>query len=181
MNEEWRDIKDYEGVYKVSDAGRIKSLERTLPRGRYNTTKVWKERIISQQIRNGYCVVYLNKKGKNKTFQVSRLVASAFVDGEEDKLIVNHIDEDKLNNVASNLEWCTQHENVNHSIERLRNSRRSNTGERYISFCKKSKMFVLQIRRSEKSELTFYHKSTYKTLEEAKKQKDLILSEIDFN
>ena len=103
MIEEWKDIKGYEGLYQVSNLGRVKSL------------KFDKERVLKQfPNKHGYLLVSLCKTGKQKSFAVHRLVALQFIPKVENKPEVNHVDEDKTNNMVSNLEWCTRKENVNH-------------------------------------------------------------------
>jgi hypothetical protein len=110
MKEEWRDIAGYEGVYQVSDLGRIKRCARI--------TK-WRdvgERILKHSTcRIGYSLVVLCVHNKAKTFSVHRLVAIAFIPNEKEKREVNHIDGVKSNNAAFNLEWCTRTENVRHA------------------------------------------------------------------
>ena len=90
-NEIWKDIKGYEGEYLISNFGRVKSLKRAAPR-------ILKQRVGS----TGYMMINLNQK----TFQVHRLVADAFVLNTEDKPTVDHIDGDKTNNKAENLRWA---------------------------------------------------------------------------
>ena len=99
MNEEWRDIKEYEGKYQVSNLGRVKSLN-------YNNTK--KEKILKSRNNRGYLCVTLYKEGKSKTCKVHRLVAQAFIENSNNYLEVNHKDENKTNNCVENLEWCTR-------------------------------------------------------------------------
>ena len=117
----WRDIKGYEGLYQVSDMGRVKSLERTVTRknGRKQTIR---ERILKPRSDgHGYLQVKLcNNSGKQKTVKVHRLVCEAFHKNSENKPCVNHIDENKTNNVASNLEWCTYSENNKHGTRTAR-------------------------------------------------------------
>ena len=114
-NEEWRDVADYEGRYQVSSEGRVKSLER---KGRKS------ERILKPGVRSkGYLFVVLCAGGKSRMFSVHRLVCTAFHDNPENKLDVNHINENKTDNRACNLEWCTRRENVNHGS---RNERAAN-------------------------------------------------------
>jgi len=102
---EWKDIEGYEGHYLVKDAGEMASL------------KHGGHRILRPTLNyNGYLVVNLYKDGKRVTHYVHRLVAMAYCKGEEEGLTVNHIDENKLNNHASNLEWIPQGDNARHSI-----------------------------------------------------------------
>ena len=104
----WKDIKGYEGLYKISNLGRIKSLPRN------GTIK--NERIIKYSLdKYGYPQVILHNK-KYKCFRVHRLVAKTFIPNPENKLTVNHIDGNKLNNCVDNLEWNTVEENNNHAL-----------------------------------------------------------------
>lgn len=111
MSEEWRDVVGYEGLYQVSSEGRIKSLK-------------WnKERILKPGIdRYGYLLVTLYAGGKRKKLKVHRLVCQAFHDNPDNKPCVNHIDENKTNNAANNLEWCTYEENNNHGTRNARSA-----------------------------------------------------------
>ena len=118
-NEEWRDVVGYECLYQVSDQGRVKSLERKVPKR--NGERTVKERILKPITdRYGYLIVCLCAGGKQKMFKVHRLVCQAFHKNPENKLCVNHIDENKTNNAASNLEWSTYEENNNHGTHNER-------------------------------------------------------------
>ena len=107
MKEEWRDIQGYEGKYMVSNLGRVKSLN-------YNRTG--KERILKAR-KDGcdYLQVQLYKEGKGKNYLVHQLVATVFCENPEGYTELNHIDENKLNNRADNLEWCSRSYNVEYS------------------------------------------------------------------
>lgn len=106
MNEKWRDINGYEGLYQVSNYGEVKSMRNK------------KERILKPGITaRGYEQVWLCKNGsKNKRF-VHRIVAEAFIDNPNNYKVVNHIDGCKTNNNALNLEWCTQSHNIKHAYD----------------------------------------------------------------
>lgn len=120
MEELWKDIPGYEGLYQASNLGRIRSAPRkTTSSARYKV-RVWKTRIIKPKIERRYRDskgnvderVDLWKNSEHKTMLVSRLVAMAWVDGYEPTLTVNHIDGNPSNNTPENLEWVTIGENV---------------------------------------------------------------------
>lgn len=124
MEEIWKDIKNYEGIYQVSNLGRVKSLERWIKRkdGYKNHIKesIRKNKIIN----SGYLVVGLHKNGVNTNLFLHRLVAEAFIDNPNNYPQVNHIDENKTNNCVNNLEWCDAKYNNNYGEHKnnLRNS-----------------------------------------------------------
>ena len=110
----WRDVKDYEGLYMVSDLGRVKSVERYV-KGRYSNTQKVKEKIKKQSVKdNGYLIVSLYKNNKVSQKYVHRLVAEAFIDNPMNKPTVNHIDCNIKNNNVCNLEWNTYKEQEKH-------------------------------------------------------------------
>ena len=107
MKEIWKDIKGYESLYRVSNLGRVKSLERKR-KTKNNNMAIVKERILKHKIdKYGYCSVSLSKEGKLYYYTVHRLVAQAFIPNPNNLPQVNHKDENKLNNCVDNLEWCT--------------------------------------------------------------------------
>ena len=100
MQELWQPVKGYEGLYEVSDQGRVRN-----PR----TGLVHRAPAGSR----GYREVHLRRKGKGKTFRVHALVLTAFVSIRPEGLECRHLDGNKLNNAVSNLEWGTSKENSN--------------------------------------------------------------------
>jgi uncharacterized protein YerC len=118
--ETWKDIEGYEGLYQVSNLGRIKSFDKTIMVKIKNQNIVTKKGKILKPNNNnnsGYNKVTLSKEGTNKPFTIHRLVAKAFIDNPENKPFVNHKDGNKLNNCVSNLEWVSLKENTQHAFE----------------------------------------------------------------
>ena len=122
-NEQWKDIEGFEGLYQVSNMGRIKALKREIPNPKNpEKVRVLKEHIMKCQLDNGYVKTQIYKDGKKKTIKVHREVASAFIPNPENKPTVNHIKEDeKSNNCVSNLEWATHSEQLKHGTYIQRN------------------------------------------------------------
>lgn len=115
MNEIWRDIPNFEGLYQVSNLGRVKALEKYVNAGIKNNSEVKRKgRILKQYNKGGYLEVSLMKNNKRHYFKVHRLVATAFIPNFCNLPQVNHIDENKLNNNVDNLEWCTSKYNCNY-------------------------------------------------------------------
>lgn len=107
MKEVWKDIPGYEGLYMVSNLGRVKRL----PLGKQWPYRRTHNNIRKPHVSNGYCQVNLSKDNEVKWFSVHRLVAMAFIPNPNNYPQVNHKDENKLNNNVDNLEWCTQRYN----------------------------------------------------------------------
>lgn len=123
-NEEWRDIEGYEGYYQVSNFGRVRKLDRYTLKTNRGVPYLQKYKgciMKAQRMKNGYLYLPLSKNGKYKGHYIHRLVAKAFAPGYREGLAVNHIDEDKMNNLPDNLEWVTYKENNSHGtrMERI--------------------------------------------------------------
>ena len=115
MNEIWKDVKGYEGLYQVSNIGRIKSLRRSW------ASKGESEHIMSPSITRGYAYIKLRGlDGKDESIPVHRLVAIAFIPNPNGYKCVNHKDENKINNNVENLEWCSLEYNFAYGTARLR-------------------------------------------------------------
>lgn len=112
----WLPVVGYEGVYEVSDTGRVRSLPRkTL--GRWGKLKTTPGGLLKgYELKWGYIRVDLSKDGKTSHQSVHRMVALAHIPNPDNKPCVNHIDNIRHNNKASNLEWCTHKENTAHSM-----------------------------------------------------------------
>lgn len=109
MTEAWKDVIGYEGRYKVSNTGKIfKTINSQL-------SNIGEVRLHVNA--RGYATASLYKDGKAKNYVVHRLVASAFIPNTHNREFVNHKDGNKLNNIVSNLEWCTRSENLIHAYK----------------------------------------------------------------
>lgn len=125
MSEVWKDIEGYEGIYQVSNLGRVRSLDRLVPaacalsKGKQVVNYLRKGVILKPHIagKSGYQYVGLSIGDKPKYYSVHRLVAKAFIPNPDNLPEVNHIDEDHLNNQADNLEWVTHIQNEHHGTK----------------------------------------------------------------
>ena len=123
MEEKWKDIKGYEGIYQVSNYGNVRVLDRYV--WNHNGFVKRKGKILKPSLNKyGYKDVMLSKDNVRKKYRINRLVAEAFIENPENKEQVNHIDRNKTNNNVNNLEWVTRQENITHSY--LLNNENSN-------------------------------------------------------
>lgn len=122
MEEIWKDVKDYEKHYQVSNLGNVRSIKnnKIILLKPYKNTK-----------RSGYLEVYLRLPGSKKTFKVHRLVAQAFIENPNSLPQINHIDENKENNNVSNLEWCDNNYNIHYgtALTRMGESHRKKVAQ----------------------------------------------------
>ena len=128
-NEIWKDVKDYEGHYQISNLGNVKSMKKN------------KELILRKHVgTSGYMIVVFCVNSKAKTLMIHRLVADAFI-GDSNGRQVNHIDENKLNNNASNLEYVSGRENIQkYYSTRINKSKK--LGATYNKATKKWRSFI---------------------------------------
>lgn len=124
MQEIWKDIRGFEGLYQISNLGNVKSVTRIISRS--TTDLPIQERILKPCVRHGYKHIILSKNGKFTTGHIHRLVAEAFIPNPNNLPCVNHKDENPSNNCVNNLEWCTRAYNnsYNHLRERAATSKR---------------------------------------------------------
>ena len=108
--EEWRDVVGYDGYYMVSNLGRVASFHRAMH----------PVLLKSNPKAGSYCKVTIRKDGVVKTFQVHQLVAISFIPNPHNYRSIDHIDGDKRNNNISNLRWCTDSQNQNNPITRIK-------------------------------------------------------------
>lgn len=106
MEEIFKDIPGYEGLYQISNLGNVKSLH-------YNKSN--RQVILKPRLnKKGYCRVGLHSKGESKDFFIHRLVAESFIPNPNNLSDVNHKDENKQNNCVNNLEWLSHRDNMNY-------------------------------------------------------------------
>lgn len=120
MDEVWKDIKGFEGLYQVSNLGNVKRLRH----GDYKCVQgyhVFPEKLkVLSFDKKGYLQVGLSKNNKQTMRRVHRLVAEAFIPNPNEYPMINHKDENKTNNNVNNLEWCDARYNVIYSLNRKR-------------------------------------------------------------
>ena len=158
MKEIFKDIPNYEGMYQVSNLGNVKSLERKV----YSNNKlhyIQKENILNKYISTrGYYSVTLSKNSKTKTRTIHQLVAIAFLNYKPDKttkIVVDHIDANKLNNNLNNLQLISNRENINKDKKR----------ELPTGVTKENNKYRVKIFINKKSE----HLGMFNTIDEASK------------
>lgn len=140
-SEIWSDISGYEGMYQVSNQGRIRGLDRIIVQKDGKKQKI-RGKIISIGIKNnGYYMGQICSKGKMVNLTVHRLMALAFIPKVEGKEYVNHIDGNRANNNLSNLEWVNMKENSLHGVNRAKEEQRL-----YTSCKKNTPEFILLLR-----------------------------------
>lgn len=121
MKEIWKDIVDYEGLYQISNLGRVKSL---------NYRHTGREKMLKLSVNNkGYIIVKLWKNRKFKSFRLHRLVAQAFIPNPNNLPFINHKSEIKTQNNVENLEWCDAKYNINYGTRKERVAEKTTNGK----------------------------------------------------
>ncbi len=137
--EKWLPVSGYEGLYEVSDTGRIRSLFR------------YKKELKPCHSTNGYLYVQLFKGKKGKNHFIHRLVANAFIENPDGKPFVNHKDETRTNNCVDNLEWVTNVENCRYGTAIERRVRHTDYSSRCIDHTNQIKAVSKPIDQYDKS------------------------------
>lgn len=152
MQEIWKDIKGYEGLYQISNLGRVKSLKRIEKFYHNKEDKILK----AAKCGNCYLKVILCKNNIKRNLMIHRLVAETFISNPENKVTVNHIDGNKHNNCVDNLEWNSYSENIKHAYKLGLNYGSDKMKGRTGKFCKTSKA-VYQIDKTTNKILNEYY------------------------
>lgn len=148
MQEEWKPVVGYEGLYEVSNLGRVKSVHRIVERSDGKTQTV-SEKIIKQQIgTSGYYTIRISNMGVMKTYSVHKLICQAFYGHKPNnyKEVVDHIDGNRLNNNLANLQIISHRVNVSKGFK---NKSSKYTG---VFFCSTRKLFIANIKLNGKRE-----------------------------
>ena len=123
MDEVWKDIKGYEGLYQASNRGRIRSCTRDIPWG--NSVHRWSSRVLKQGLcpSTGYLKVSLHKDKEQTTLSVHRIIAETFIPNPDKLPEVDHINTVRTDNRAENLRWVTRKGNMNNKITKIKVSK----------------------------------------------------------
>ena len=122
--ENWKQVPGFEGIYEVSDHGNIRSIDRVVSY-KDGRTRRFKGKLLAPRVNeDGYLQVQLSVKDKPKTVKIHRIVAEVFIQNPDGLPEVNHRDEDKTNNAASNLEWCSHGYNSRYGTRGARISKK---------------------------------------------------------
>lgn len=177
MDEMWKAVDGFDGFYEISNMGRIRSLDRICGKMPSGADRNWTGKMMTPVDNGrGYLIIHLKRDGKRYIRYIHRLVAEAFLEKPAGCNVVNHIDYNTRNNSCTNLEWCTQKANVQHSRQRMCVPRNhmTNTGEKYIHHNEKYDSYSVWIRQVKA------YKS-FKTLEEAVAFRNEVLNEFSIS
>lgn len=161
MNEEWRPIPGYEGLYEVSSFGRVRSLDRYVKSG-YGSYRLHKGKVLNP-VKDKYGYLAVNLQAGNRC-NIHRLVAQAFIPNSDNLPQVNHKDENKSNNRVDNLEWCDRKYNCNYGTRNIR------IGETFIKNGFGSSLSKEEREKHRKEYIKNYHQNNKDKIKEYKKK-----------
>lgn len=153
MQEEWKDIKGFEGYYQISTHGRIRSVNRKIYQPHNQKDSLYKSRIRkATKDKRGYLEINLCKNCKSKKYLVHRLVAETFIPNPHNYPQVNHKDENKMNNSVDNLEWCSAKYNSNYGCrnKKVSAARTNNMYNQKPVICLETRMVYINSRDAER-------------------------------
>ena len=128
----WKEITGYEGYFEVSTLGNFRSKDRVVGYRKSGTRNYPGKPLKTETILEGYQRIVLMKEGIKKRYMCHRIVAQEFISNPNNKPYINHIDGNPANNRVENLEWCTQEENEQHSINILGKTMKGKTNPKRI-------------------------------------------------
>ena len=181
MTEEWKDIIGYEGLYQVSNLGRVKSMNRVIyySDGRkFNYySQILKVNINKRNYNNN--IVHLYKNGIRKAIPVHRLVATSFIVNNDNLPEVNHIDGNRNNNKVENLEWSSRKDNMKHAFDNgLINNIGINHGNNIYAesqIIEVKKLLLLKLPHKQIEEITGVKKGTIEQISRNKQWKHITI------
>ena len=181
MKEEWKDIIGYEGLYQVSNLGRVKSINRVVYYNdgrKFNySSKILKVNINKRNYNNN--IVHLYKNGIRKAIPVHRLVATSFIVNNDNLPEVNHIDGNRNNNKVENLEWSSRKDNMKHAFDNgLINNIGINHGNNIYAesqIIEVKKLLLLKLPHKQIEEITGVKKGTIEQISRNKQWKHITI------
>lgn len=152
----WKDVKGYEGIYQVSNFGRVKVMDRYIVRKKMSKSEnsyFVKGKILSPGLDSvtGYYGIKLCKNGVKESFKIHKLVAIAFIENPFGKKYINHINSVRTDNNVSNLEWVTQSENMKHAFNSGRCKKITDEKEGKLILDQQTGIFYFSCRDASKS------------------------------
>jgi hypothetical protein len=176
MEEIWKDIKGYEGLYQVSNLGRVRSLDRYVRHKKIGSIRLLKGKIMSPTVSSstGYLVTTLYNKGKGKQVTIHRLVAEAFIPNPIEKTEINHINGIRDDDRVENLEWVNRSENQLHAYKFLKRGYKLPTKEQRQKYIDTLSKEIIQY----EVQIIIKEKARYKSIREAERQTGVVHTSI---
>lgn len=176
MEEIWKDIKGYEGLYQISNLGRLRSLDRYVRHKKIKSLRLLKGKIMSPTISNstGYLVSTLYNKGKGKQVTIHRLVAETFIPNPENKPEVNHINGIRDDDRVENFEWVNRSENQLHAYKILKRGYKLPNKEQRKKYLDEVSKEIIQY----EMQIFIKEKARYKSIREAERKTGIVRTSI---